>query len=175
MAEMVNPYANPYLPAFVSQRPRFNDPTRPPQPVTPMSMSYSQIHSVTGFDGARNYAVNNLANGASEIISDTDPNLARIYIVAKDSTGQTFMEAYKLIPETEPKPVTMDDLYAKMTEMSERINRLEEDKTDDVSKSGTEFTVEDAKQLDRTSGSTNNRYAQSNKESTNGNTRNASK
>lgn len=85
------------------------------------------------------------------------------------------MEAYKLIPETEPKPVTMDDLYAKMTEMSERINRLEEDKTDDVSKSGAEFTVEDAKQLDRTSSSTNNRYAQSNKESANGNPRNASK
>ena len=124
MADLVNPYANPYLPSFVNQRPRIND-FKPVVPTVTMP-SYSQIQSVNGYSGAREYALNNLAPGSSAIIAESDPNTARVYIVAKDQTGQPIVEGYSLIHEEEPKPVTMDDLSAKMSELLDRMNKLEE-------------------------------------------------
>ena len=173
MADLVNPYANPYLPAFVSQRPRFNDTSKPMAPLSPMSVSYSQIHSANGFAGAREYALNNLANGASEIISDTDPNIARVYIVAKDSTGMPFMEPYRLVPEEEPKPVTMDDLSAKMSELLDRMNKLEEDKKN--VQSSAEHAVADTRQFNDAGSSTSGRNGQNFKEPSGGSSRSASK
>lgn len=126
MADLVNPYANPYLPSFVNQRPRINEVQQAPTPQMAFSgMVYSQIHSVKGFGGARAY---NLANGASEILAEEDSNLARIYIAAKDANGQMFVQGYDLIPVEEPKPITMDDLNSKMNQLLERMNKLEEGK-----------------------------------------------
>ena len=127
MADIVNPYANPYLPSFVSQRPTINNPT--PQ-MNFSGIQFGQIHSVNGFEGARAYA-NNLANGSSEIIADGDPNVARAYIVAKDSNGQVFVQGF--IPIEEPKPVTVDELNEKMNAILEKLNKLEENKPDDQS------------------------------------------
>ena len=142
MADLMNPYANPYLPSFVNQRPRVNDVKTLPQ-IQPMvtTPSYSQIRSVNGFDGARNYASSNLAPGASDIVAESDPNIARVYIVAKDSNGQTIVEGYRLIHEEEPKPVTMDDLNSKMSELLDRMNKLEEER---YAKPGTDASWKNA-------------------------------
>lgn len=124
MADLVNPYANPYLPSFVNQRPVMNS----QQPtIQPAMASYNQIHSVKGFEGADAH-VRGLANGASEIIAEDDPNLARVYIVAKDSTGQSYVQGYNLIPIERPKPVTMDDLSSTMNQILDRLNKLEGEK-----------------------------------------------
>lgn len=128
MSDLVNPYANPYLPTFANQRPRIND-TKPVQPQY-IPTQYSQIHPVNGFDGARSYA-SNLAPGSSEIVSESDPNIARVYIVAKDMTGQIIVEGYSIFHEEEPKPVTMDDLNSKINELLDRIDKLEEGKNND--------------------------------------------
>ena len=125
MADLVNPYANPYLPSFVNQRPRINNPLQPN--TIPLIPSYKQINSISGFEGARQYAMNQLTQGSSEIIAESDPNTARIYIVAKDQNNQIIVEGYSLIPEIEPKPITMDDLNNKMSELLDRMNKLEEE------------------------------------------------
>ena len=125
MADLVNPYANPYLPSFVNQRPTINNQQPLPSPVP--SMSFNQIHSVKGFEGARGY---NLANGASEILADDDPNLARVYICAKDANGQLFLQGFDLVPVEEPKPVTMDDINSKMNRILERLDKLEVERND---------------------------------------------
>ena len=131
MADLVNPYANPYLPSFVNQRPRMNDPLPTPQ-MNFSGVNFGQIHPVNGFAGARGYA-NNLANGASEILAENDPNLARIYIVAKDQNGQVFVQGANLIMIEEPKPVTMDDLSNTMSQILDRLNKLEEGKNNEQS------------------------------------------
>lgn len=126
--EIVNPYANPYLPSFVNQRPRMNEPL--PTPNLQFSgVTYGQIHPVNGFDGARAYA-NTLANGASEILPDSDPNIARVYMVAKDQNGQVYLQGCNVTPIEEPKPVTMDDLSSQMSQILERLNKLEAEKHD---------------------------------------------
>lgn len=137
MADLVNPYANPYLPIFANQRTVINNPQVPGNnlPTPQMNYSgvqYSQIHSVNGFDGARAYA-SNLANGSSEIVPDGDPNLARAYIVAKDANGQIYVQGGNFIPIEEPKPVTVDELNDKMNTILEKLNKLEEDRANDQS------------------------------------------
>ena len=126
MADLVNPYANPYLPSFVNQRPVVNG--QPPVSVQPPMANYSQIHSVKGFEGADAYC-SKLANGASEIVAEEDPNLARIYILAKDSNGQMFVQAHDMsAPVERPNPITMDDLSVKMNQILDRLNKLEGEK-----------------------------------------------
>ena len=128
MAEITNPYANPYLPSFVNQRPVINGQGNLPTPQMNYSgINYGQIHSVKGFDGARSY---NLANGASEILADEDPNLARVYVCAKDANGQMFVQGFDLVPVEEPKPVTMDDINSKMNRILERLDKLEVERND---------------------------------------------
>ena len=136
MAELVNPYANPYLPSFVNQRPVIGNPVPGNNLPTPQ-MNYSgvqfgQIHSVNGFDGARAHA-NNLVNGASEIVAEGDPNLSRCYIVAKDANGQIYVQGGNFVPIEEPKPVTVDELNDKMNAILEKLNKLEEEKANDQS------------------------------------------
>lgn len=135
MADIVNPYANPYLPSFVSQRPRMAEPTTMTPTFGVQTQQYGTIHQVNGFQGARDYA-KSLLPGNSEIVAESDPNLSRIYIVAKDQNQQIYMEAYNLTPEVEPKAVTMEDLSAQMNELLGRMNRLEEDKRNDQSNHG---------------------------------------
>ena len=130
MADLTNPYANPYLPSFVSQRPVINNqqPVSLPTPQLNYSgVQFGQIHPVSGFEGADAYA-GSLANGASEILAEKDPNLARVYVTAKDSNGQIFVQGFNLIPVERPKAITMDDLNSKMNQMLERLSKLEEDK-----------------------------------------------
>ena len=119
---------NPYLPVFANQRPRINEPLPTPQ-LNFSGIQYGQIHPVNGFDGARAYA-NSLANGASEILPDSDPNVARIYMVAKDANGQVYLQGCAVTPIEEPKPITMDDLSSQMSQILERLNKLEADKND---------------------------------------------
>jgi len=127
MADLVNPYANPYLPSFVNQRPVVNQqPVSIPTPQMNYSgINFGQIHSVKGFEGADAY---NLANGASEILAEEDPNLARVYVVAKDNNGQMFVQGFDLIPVERPKPITMGDLSTQMNQILERLNKLEGEK-----------------------------------------------
>ena len=137
MADLINPYANPYLPSFVNQRPVINNQSPNVLPTPQMNYSgiqYGQIHSVKGFAGARAY---NLANGASEILADEDPNVSRVYIVAKDANGQLFIQGGDFVPIEEPKPVTMDDISTKMNQILERLNKLEGEKRNDQSGDGT--------------------------------------
>ena len=132
MADLVNPYANPYLPSFVNQRPRMNDPIMSTQ--TPFqTTSFNQIHSVKGFEGADAYQ---LANGASEILAESDPNMARIYVVAKDANGQALVQGFDLIPVERPKPITMDDLSSKMNTILDRLDKLEGERKNGQSVSG---------------------------------------
>jgi hypothetical protein len=126
--ELVNPYANPYLPSFVNQRPRINEPMSAPQlPFT--GATFAQVHPVNGFDGARAYA-NNLTNGSSEILPDSDPNVAQVYMVMKDQSGQIFIQGCAVTPIEEPKPVTMDDLSSQMSQILDRLNKLEAEKNE---------------------------------------------
>ena len=129
MAELINPYSNPYLPSFVNQRPAINNPT--PQ-MNYSGIQFGQIHSVNGFDGARAYA-NSLANGSSEIVAEADSNLSRCYIVAKDTNGQIYHQGGNFVPVEEPKPVTVDELNAKMNAILDKLNKLEEDRSNDQS------------------------------------------
>ena len=121
---MSDPYGNPYLPPFVRNQPRVADPAFQP-PVLPTKMA--QITSVNGFAGAHQYAAG-LANGSSEIIADADPNVPRVYVVVVDQNGQRYVQGFNLVPEEEPKPITMDDLNGKMNTILDRLNRLEEER-----------------------------------------------
>ena len=120
---MDNAYGNPYLPPFVRNQPKVADPIPGIQaPVLPTKMH--QITSVQGFSGAHQYAAS-LANGSSEILAESDPNTPRIYVAVVDQNGQRYVQGFRLTPEEEPKPVTMDDLNSKMNEVLERLGQLE--------------------------------------------------
>ena len=120
---MPDVYGNPYLPSFVRNQPKIADPTPGFQtPVLPTKVS--QINSVQGFSGAHQYAAS-LANGSSEILAETDPDTPRVYVVVVDQNGQRYVQGFRLVPEEEPKPVTMDDLNDKMSAVLERLERLE--------------------------------------------------
>lgn len=162
MGELVNPYANPYLPSFVNQRPVINGSNGLPTPqMTYSGINYGQIHSVKGFEGAEAY---NLANGASEILAEEDPNLARIYVAAKDSNGQMFVQGFDLVPVERPKPVTMDDLSSQMNQILERLNKLEVEKANDQPIHGNAW--KSSKQSSNTGNQSNGRNGQSGAEST---------
>ena len=140
MADLINPYANPYLPRFVNQQPVINASQTPNSVPTPQmnlsGMVYNQIHSVKGFEGADNY---NLANGSSEILAEEDPNMARVYITAKDANGQMFVQGYDLTPVERPKVVTMDDLSSTMNQILDRLDRLEGERNNDQSIRGSSW------------------------------------
>ena len=166
MADLVNPYANPYLPSFVNQRPVINNqPNSLPTPQMNYSgINFGQLHSVKGFEGARAY---NLANGASEILAEEDPDMARIYICAKDTNGQLFVQGYDLMPVEEPKPVTMEDINGKMNQILERLNKLEGERDDGQSIHGTAW--KNSKQSGNAGAQSNGRNGQSGAESTGSN------
>lgn len=124
MPDLLNPHINPYLPSFANQRPRINDVVTPQIPAQP---NYSTIHYVNGYEGARGYS---LAAGASEILAESDPNVARIYVVACDMNGQKLVKGFRLVEEEEPKPITMEDLSNKMNEVLNRLGKLEEEHAD---------------------------------------------
>lgn len=117
------------------------DPTMFQTPTVQTRMN--QIQSVAGFDGARNHA-RTLTNGSSEIVSDSDPNLARIYIVAMDHNGSPIVQGFNLIPVEEPKPVTIDDLNDKMNILIERLDQLEREKVKKDDKSDFSVTTRPA-------------------------------
>ena len=124
-----NPYADPYVPGFVGQRPRIQ-----PAPATASRYNpnvYGQIQPVAGFDGARDFATNRLSPNSSAIIAESDPNLARIYVVAKDQNGGILVTGYDLKPIVEPKPITMQDISAQLNDIQSRLMKLEENSTDD--------------------------------------------
>lgn len=123
---MANVYGNPYEPDFAKQRPRF----QPPQKVF-KTMIYDQIQTVQGFDGARDFATNCLGPGASYIIADGDPNIARIYVISKDQASAISVSAFKLIPEEEPKQPTLQDISNLLENISGRLSKLEEKANDD--------------------------------------------
>ena len=110
MADLVNPYANPYLPAFVNQRPRIDNSI--PQPMTPAisSPSFTQIRSASGFEGARSHAMNRMLPGSSDILAEADANIPRIYFVAKDQDNQVIVEEGAVIGENKKDaPLTVID------------------------------------------------------------------
>lgn len=97
-----------------------------PQLQIPGSLTYSQIQPVNGFPGARAYA-DTLAAGSSAIIAESDPAIARVYVVAKDLNNQIIVQGYSLTPEDEPKAVTLEDLNVKMNALLNRMDKYEED------------------------------------------------
>lgn len=164
MADLVNPYANPYLPSFVNQRPKINDPSMMPTVAGYQSAVFSQIHSVKGFEGAENY---NLANGASEILAESDPNMARIYVVAKDANGQMLIQGFNLIPVERPKPVTMDDLSSQMNRILDRLEKLEGEHRNEQPISGNAWK-NNSKQSGHAANQSNGKNGQGSQEFTNG-------
>lgn len=139
---MGNVYGDPYVPDFAKQRPRIQQQTSAP---VIGRMIYDQIQSVTGFDGAREFANTRLGNGASCIIAESDPNAARIYIVAKDQNGSIILSGYNLIPVEEPKPITMQDISAQLADIQNRITKLEESNVNDKPVWNANTTVKPAK------------------------------
>lgn len=125
-----NPYEDPYLPGFVNQRPRIQ---MPQQQTMYKQNVFGQIQSVGGFDGARDFAFNRLSPSSSTIIAEADPNLARIYVVAKDQNNSILVTGYDLKPVEEPKPITMQDISNQLAEIQNRINKLEGKATNDKS------------------------------------------
>ena len=126
-----NPYADPYVPGFVGQRPRIQ-----PSPQTASRYNpnvYGQIQPVAGFDGARDFATNRLSPNSSAIIAESDPNLARVYVVAKDQNSGILVSGYDLVPVVEPKPITMQDISVQLNDIQSRLIKLEENNTDDKS------------------------------------------
>ena len=123
---MPDVYGNPYLPSFVRNQPTMANPVPGvTSPVLPTKVN--QITSVQGFAGAHQYAAN-LANGSSEILAETDQNTPRIYVVVVDQNGQRYVQGFRLTPEEEPKPVTMDDLNSKMYVVLDRLGQLEQER-----------------------------------------------
>ena len=128
--ENLNPYNNPYLPSFVSQRPRmYDNPT--PRPVSSGMLNYGQIKPVSGFAGAREYATNELAMGASAIVVESNPDMARVYITAKGGDNQITVSGFDLVPVPEPKPVTIEDVNEKLNRLMDRFDKLEEKERND--------------------------------------------
>ena len=125
---MSNVYGDPYVPDFAKQRPRIQQ--QMPAPVIGRII-YDQIQSVTGFEGAREFANTHLGNGASCIIDESDPNIARIYVIAKDQNGSVLLSGYNLIPVEEPKPITMQDISTQLSDIQNRITKLEERNVND--------------------------------------------
>ncbi len=125
---MGNVYGDPYVPDFAKQRPRIQQ-----QMSAPVigRMIYDQIQSVTGFEGAREFANTRLGNGASCIIAESDPNIARIYVIAKDQNGSIILSGYDLSPVEEPKPITMQDISTQLSDIQNRITKLEERNVND--------------------------------------------
>ena len=141
-----SPYDNPYLPSFVRQWPRVHD-TNNLRQISSSMLNYGQIRPVSGFSGAREYATTELAAGASCIVVDSDPNLARIYMTAKDTNNQILISGFDLVPIEEPKPITMESIDSKLNGLLDRLTKLEEKSANDkpVFKSGnytTPATVE---------------------------------
>lgn len=123
---MPDVYGNPYLPPFVRNQPKMADPVPSIQtPILPTKVS--QIVTVQGFDGARQHA-STLTNGSSELVAESDPNVSRVYAIVVDQNGQRYVQGFRLVPEEEPKKVTMDDLNDKMNVVLERLGRLESER-----------------------------------------------
>ena len=131
---MADMYGSPYLPSFVRNQPKMVDPTLSAQVPTLPTRS-CQIKSVDGYAGAREHA-GTLTNGSSEIVAELNPNIPRVYVVVVDQNGQKYVQGFGLIPEEEPKPITMDDLNDKMNKVLERLNQLEEERVTDSAQSG---------------------------------------
>ena len=125
-----SPYDNPYLPSFVRQRPRVHD-TNNLRQISSSMLNYGQIRPVSGFSGAREYATTELAAGASCIVVDSDPNLARIYMTAKDTNNQILVSGFDLVPIEEPKPITMESIDSKLNDFLDRLTKLEEKSAND--------------------------------------------
>jgi hypothetical protein len=123
---MADVYGNPYLPSFVRNQPKMTNPTYyNPGGVLPTKAA--QITSVQGFAGARQH-VANLTPGSSEIIAESDKDLARVYVTAVDQNGQPYVQGFDLIPVEEPKAVTMDDLNEKMNKVLNRLDQPEQER-----------------------------------------------
>ena len=171
MADIINPYANPYLPAFAANRPRIENQSAVQKPSMSVGgLVYKQIQPVNGFEGADAYA-QTLAAGSSDICSESDPSIPRVYIVAKDANGQCFVQGCDMTLVDRPKPVTMDDLNAKMSELIDRVKKLECEKERGIiydGKSGNGYVPKNTKQSNDTRIQTNNRNAQSSQKPTSG-------
>lgn len=131
---MPDVYGNPYLPSFVRNQPKLADPA-PVMPMQTLPTKACQITSVNGFAGARAHA-GMLTNGSSEIVAESDQNIPRVYVIVVDQNGQQYVQGFRLIPEEEPKPVTMDDLNEKMNKVLERLTQLEEERMTNNDQSG---------------------------------------
>ena len=124
---MADVYGNPYLPSFVRNQPKMSNPVAmPTTPILPTKAT--QITSVQGFAGARQH-VATLTPGSSEIVADSDPNLARIYMVVVDQNNQQYVQGFDLVAVEEPKQITMDDLNDKMNKVLTRLDQLEQERT----------------------------------------------
>lgn len=123
---MADVYGSPYLPSFVRNQPKIVDPS-PATALQALPTRACQITSVNGWVGARSHA-GMLTNGSSEIVAESDPNVPRVYVIVVDQNGQQYVQGFKLIPEEEPKPITMDDLNDKMNKVLDRLNQLEEER-----------------------------------------------
>lgn len=127
-----NVYDDPYSISRPNRGTRM--PTQYQQPQTAYKpLIYDKIQSVLGFDGAREFANTRLSPGASCIIAEANPEIARVYVVSKDENGVPSLGAYKLIPEEEPKPITMQDISAQLADIQNRITKLEENSHNDKS------------------------------------------
>lgn len=73
-----------------------------------------QIIKVNGINGANAYQL--MPNSSVLLLDATSP---RIYLAQTDGAGYKTISAYKLTPEIEETP-------ANLTDLSERISRLEE-------------------------------------------------
>lgn len=123
---MADVYGNPYLPSFIRNQPKMTDPV-PVMPMQALPTKACQITSVEGFAGARAHA-GSLTNGSSEIVAESNQDLARVYVVVVGQNGQQYVQGFDLVPVQEPKAVTMDDLNEKMNKVLERLNQLEEER-----------------------------------------------
>ena len=138
-----NPYSDPYIPEFASQRPRIQT---TPQPTTGYKpIIYGQIYPVSGFEGAKAFATERLAPGYMMMVAEDSPDLARMYIIAKDQSSAVCVKGFDLIPVEEPRQVTMTDLSVQLADIQSRLTKLEESNVNDKPVWNANTTVKPAK------------------------------
>ena len=111
-----NPYATSYFPNYAGMT----------QPVVNPSMTYAplpqrEIDKVNGEESAKAFPI-----GPNSSVILMDQNDPLIWVVVTDASGYKTVKPFTISPYTPEQPVSTNDLKEQLTDISCRLNKLEE-------------------------------------------------